>query len=190
MAVVVVHQSELRVVVLAAPLDGLGDGTAGCHLAVGGVGVGGTDVAGGGVGFPDVLGEIPTVGVPCAVLLDGQGAGGNILCRVPGDEPEAGVGGALAVAAGYLQIATVEEAVAGGDNAVFRHHLGGAAAHVVVSAGHAHAVVVLGEKDGAACHARAACSGGAMARRRGGAAVRRRETGAVAMQVMRLSIPY
>ena len=67
--------------------------------------------------------------------------------------------GARAVAACDLQVATVEEAVAGGDNAVFRYHLGGAAPHVVVGAGHAHAVVVLGEKDGAACHARAACSG-------------------------------
>ena len=133
----------------ATPLDGLGDGTAGGYLAVGGIGVGSADVAGGGVGFPDVLGEIPAVGVPGGILLDGQGAGGNILCRVPGNEPETGVGGALAVAAGYLQIATVEEAVAGGDDAVFRHHLGGAAAHVVVSTGHAHAIVVLGEKDGA-----------------------------------------
>ena len=104
-------------------------------------------VAGGGVGFPDVLGEIPAVGVPCAVLLDGQGAGGNILCRVPGDEPEAGMVGALAVAACDLQVAPVEEAVAGGDDAVFRHHLGGAAPPGVVQVS-------------AACHAEAACGGG------------------------------
>lgn len=39
------------------------------------------------------------------------------------------------------------------------HLLGCSAAHVVVGAGHAHAVVVLGEKDGAACHAGGACSG-------------------------------
>ena len=87
--------------------------------------------------------------MPGGILLDGQGAGGYGLGGIPCDEPETGVVGALAVATGYLQIAPVEEAVAGGDNAVFRHHLGGAAAHVVVSTGHAHAIVVLCEKDGA-----------------------------------------
>ena len=158
MAVVVVHQALLGVIVLAAPLDRLLNCPIGRHLAVGGVGVGSADVAGSPVYLPDVLGEVPAVGVPGGILLDGQGAGGYGLGGVPGDEPEAGMGGTCAVAAcntadgckaGWttrgavlprrgeppmgrrrinLQIAPVEEAVAGGDDAVFRHHLGGAAA--------------------------------------------------------------
>ena len=56
---------------LAAPLDGLGNGAGGCYGAVGGVGVGGGDVTGGAEDFAHVLGEVKTVGVPGTVLLDG-----------------------------------------------------------------------------------------------------------------------
>ena len=77
MAVVVVDETELGVVELAGPLDGLGYITFCRYLAVGGVGVGGADVAGGAVEFADVLGEIPAVGEPGAVLLEGQRAGGG-----------------------------------------------------------------------------------------------------------------
>ena len=51
------------------------------YAAVGGVGVGGADVAVGAVEFADVLGEIPTVSVPGSVFLNGQRAGGG------GDDP-------------------------------------------------------------------------------------------------------
>ena len=56
MSVVVVDEAEFGVVVLAAPLDGLGDVTLCCYLAVGGVGVEGADVAMLAVDFADVLG--------------------------------------------------------------------------------------------------------------------------------------
>ena len=56
---------------------------------------------------------------------------------------------ALAVAACDLQIAPVEEAVAGGDDAVFRHHLGGAAPHVVVGAGNGEVLSLFAEQHGA-----------------------------------------
>lgn len=44
--------------------------------AVGGVSVGGADVAGLAVDLADVLRQIPAVGEPCAVFLNGEGAGG------------------------------------------------------------------------------------------------------------------
>ena len=124
--------------------------------------------------LPHVLGEVPAVGVPGAVLLDGQGAGGDILGRVPGDEPDAGMGGTKEVAAcntadgckaGWttrgavlprrgeppmgrrrinLQVALVE-----GDSAIGCDFLGGSAAHVVIGTFLAHAVVVLGKEHGA-----------------------------------------
>ena len=57
MAIVVVHQAEFGIIVLAAPLDGLVD-TVGafCYFSIGGVGVGGADVTVGAVEFADVLG--------------------------------------------------------------------------------------------------------------------------------------
>ena len=71
MPVVVVDKAGFGVVVLARPLDGLGDIASRCDCAVGGVGIGGADVAGGAVDFADVLRQIPAVGVPGAVLLEG-----------------------------------------------------------------------------------------------------------------------
>ena len=52
--------------------------------------------------------------------------------------------------------------MAGGDDAVFRHHLGGAAAQVVVGTGHGQVCPHLAEQHRAVCHAGAACSGGAV----------------------------
>ena len=55
MTVVIVDETEFVIVVLAGPLDGLGDVAFCCYLAVGGVGVGGADVAVLSVDFADVL---------------------------------------------------------------------------------------------------------------------------------------
>ena len=66
---VVVCQSGFFIAVLATPLDGLSDAAGGGYLAVGGVGIGGGDVAGGAEDFAYVLGEVKAVGVPYAVLL-------------------------------------------------------------------------------------------------------------------------
>ena len=71
MAVVVVNQGQLGVIELAAPLDGLGGAACGGDGAVGGVGIGGVDVTGGAEDLAHVLGEVKTVCIPCAILLDG-----------------------------------------------------------------------------------------------------------------------
>ena len=89
-AVVVVNEAEFGVVILAGPLDGLGDISFCRYLAVGGVGVEGADVSVLSVDFADVLRQVPAVGIPGGVFLDGQRAGGYGLGRVPGDEPECG----------------------------------------------------------------------------------------------------
>ena len=98
MAVVVVDEGELGVVVFRGALDGLGDISGGCYLPKGGVGVVGADVAVLAVDFADVFGEIPTIGVPCAVFLNGQRAGGDRLGRIPRNQPQARVGSAGEVA--------------------------------------------------------------------------------------------
>ena len=107
-AVVIVNEAKFGIIVLAAPLDGLGDIAFRRDFAVGGVGVGRADVAGGAVHFADVFGQIPAVGVPGAVELDGQRTRGDGLGRVPGDEPEGRVRGAGEVDAGNLQVTTVD----------------------------------------------------------------------------------
>lgn len=55
---------------LAAPLDGLGDGTGGRYFTERGVGIGGVDVAVGAEDFAYVLGKVEAVGAPGAVDLD------------------------------------------------------------------------------------------------------------------------
>ena len=55
MAVVVVDEAEFGVVVLAGPLDGLGDIAAGAYFAIRCVSIGGTDVAVRAVNFADIL---------------------------------------------------------------------------------------------------------------------------------------
>lgn len=108
MTVVVVDEGGFRVVVLAAPLDRLGDITSGTHFAVGCVGIGGTDVSGRPKYFADVFRQIPTIGVPGAVELDSQRTSGDGLGRVPGDVPERRVCCAGEVERCDLQVATVD----------------------------------------------------------------------------------
>ncbi len=127
MSVVVVDEGEFGVVVLAAPLDGLGDIAVCRDFSVGGVGVG-------------VLG---------AVFADGQGARGNGLSRIPGEQPQAGVAGAGEVATGDLEVAAVDVALMEGDVTVGCHLLGGAAAMGVVAAFDDRCLVFTGEANGA-----------------------------------------
>ena len=56
MSIVIIHQSQLGIVELAAPLDGLRYVTCCGYCSVGGVGVEGADVAGLAVDFTDVFG--------------------------------------------------------------------------------------------------------------------------------------
>jgi len=62
-------------------LDRLIEGATWAWQAEGGIGVGSGDGAGGGIELADILGEIPAVGVPGAVDLNGQRAGGDRLIR-------------------------------------------------------------------------------------------------------------
>ena len=110
MAVVVVDEAEFCVVELAGPLDSLlyitsrRTVSALAWQAVGGIGIAGAKGTIVAVDFADVLGEIPAVGVPGAVLLDGQRSGGNGLGGIPGDVPESRVRGAGEVDTGDLQV--------------------------------------------------------------------------------------
>ena len=98
------------------------------------VGVGGADVAGGTECFADILRQIPTVCEPRAVFADGKGTGGNGLGGVPGDEPESGVITTGEVAAGNLQVATIDVALVERYTAVDCYLFKGAAAHGIVLA--------------------------------------------------------
>ena len=101
MAVVIVHQAQLSIIVLAAPLDGLVDFVGAFrYFSIGGVAVGGANVAVGAVEFADILGQVPAISVPGGILLNSQRAGGYGLGRIPGDEPQAGVVATGEVAAG------------------------------------------------------------------------------------------
>ena len=79
MAIVIVYQAEFGIIVLAAPLDGLPSVTAFRYATVRGVGVACADVTVRAVEFTDVLGQVPAVGKPGAVFLDGERAGGDRL---------------------------------------------------------------------------------------------------------------
>ena len=149
MAVVVVDEGELGVVVLATPLDGLGDIAICCDFSVGGVGVGGAEVAVLAEDFADVLGEIPAVGVPGAVFADGQGARGSRLSRIPGEQPQAGVAGAGEVATCELQVTAVDVALMKRDAAIRCHLFGGAASVGVVAAFDDGSAIRTREADGA-----------------------------------------
>ena len=135
MAIVVVDEAEFSIMVLAAPLNRLCHIPGCVHLTVGGVAVGGADVAGGAEDFADVLGQIPAVGVPGAVFADGKRTRGNGLSRVPGEEPQAGVAGAGEVATCELQVTAVEVALVKRDAAIRCHLFGGAASVGVVGVG-------------------------------------------------------
>ena len=114
----------------------------------GGVGVGGGEGAAGGVEFADVLSEVPTVCIPCAVDLDGQRTGGDRLCGVPCDIPQSGVVAAGEVNAGNLQIASIDVALVERDAAVDAHLLVRAASHRIVGAFHHGAGVGIREDYG------------------------------------------
>ena len=137
MAVVVVDEGQLGVIELAAPLDGLGGAACGGDIAVGGVGIGGVDVTGGAEYLAHVLGEVKAVGVPCAVLLDGQRAGGDALRGVPAEQPHTGMVAAGEVNAGNLQVASVNIALVQCDIAIEGDALVGAAAHGIITTMHA-----------------------------------------------------
>lgn len=85
--IVIIHQPQHGIVELTAPLEGLNHITVCCYCSVGGIGVEGTDVAGGIIYLADVLREIPAVGVPRAIFLNGERSGGCCLRRIPEDVP-------------------------------------------------------------------------------------------------------
>ena len=133
MAVIVVDEAKFPIIELATPLNGL-LGVAGCRYhAVGGVGIGGADVAVLAVELADILGEIPAASVPGAVFLDSQWMGGYGLVGVPDNIPESGVMAAGKLDACNLQITTVDVALVQRDAAVYYHLLICAAAHSIVS---------------------------------------------------------
>ena len=146
MPVVVVDQPQFLVVVFAAPLDGLGDVPFGGDFSVGRVGVGRTQVAGFPEDFRDVPGQIPPVGVPGAVLADGQRARSLRLRRVPEQEPSEG--SADGIYGGYLQVATVHVAQVAAHRPVDAHFAGVPPAHVVVGAFHGCPAVLAFEFHG------------------------------------------
>ena len=120
MSIVVVGETELGIVELAAPLEGLCDVSVGGHFTIGGIGVGGGEVAVGGEELADVLCEIPAVGVPRAIFLDGKRAGGDGLGRSPEEVPEVGGAFGCQVTGGDLDVASVEVALVQREAA--RHH--------------------------------------------------------------------
>ena len=134
MTVVVVDKPQFFIVVFAAPLDGLGDVPFGGGFSVGRVGVGRTQVAGFPEDFRDVPGQIPPVGVPGAVLADGQRARRLRLRRVPEQEPSEG--SADGIYGGYLQVATVHVAQVAAQRPIDALFAGVPPAHVVVGAFH------------------------------------------------------
>ena len=134
---------------LTAPLNWLGNGAGGCYRSVGGVCVGGGDVAAGAEYFAHVLGEIKTVGVPCTVFLDGKGAGGDGPGGILGDESKTRVVATGEVDAGDLQVTTVQVALVQRNDAIHCNHLEAAASHAVVGAGNYSSGSLIGEADGA-----------------------------------------
>jgi len=149
MSVVVIDEGEFVIMEFAAPLDGLGDIATGGYCSIGGVSVVCADVAVDAIDLADVFGQIPAVCVPCAVLLDGQRAGGYRLGGIPGDEPECRVVAAGEVTAGDLQESTIEVAMMEGNASVDCYLFGGTAAHVVVGAFDDRVCLRIGEAHGA-----------------------------------------
>ena len=113
------------------------------------VGVGGGEGAAGGVELADVLGEVPAIGVPGTVNLDGQRAGGDGLSGVPGQQPHHRVMTTGEVNAGNLQVAAINVALVQSDAAVDCHLLVGAAAHGIVLTFHDRVAFRVGKCHGA-----------------------------------------
>ena len=105
--IVIIHQSQLFIVELATPLNRLGDVAGGGDGAIRGVGVGGADVAGGAEDLAHVFGEVEAVGVPGAVFLDGERAGGDGLGGIPRYQPQGGMIGAGEVATSLRGVAAL-----------------------------------------------------------------------------------
>ena len=132
MTVVVVNKTNFRIKVLGAPLDGLGDISGGCYLPKGRIGVVGADVAVLAVDLADVFCEVPAIGVPGGIFLDGERAGGGGLRRIPCNQPQAGMVTASQITASYLEVAAVQIAMMECYGTIDGHLFGSAAAHVVV----------------------------------------------------------
>ena len=130
-------------------MDGLGDIPGSRNFAEGGVCVGCTDVTGGAEDFADILGEVPAIGVPGAVKLDCQRAGGDRLGWIPGEQAHHRVVAAGEVDSGDLQVASVDEAAVECYAAVDRHLFVAAAALAVVGAFHHGIARAVGEAHGA-----------------------------------------
>ena len=134
MAEVIIDQRQLSIVHFAAPLNGLGNVSFFRDAAVGRIIVGRADIAAGAEEFPHVLGDVEAVAVPCTVLLDSQWTCRHRFRRVPSDQPQHRVGASLQVAAGDLQVATVDVAMVKRYRAVHRHFLHVSSTHGIVAA--------------------------------------------------------
>lgn len=66
-----------------------------------------------------ILGEGESVGVPRAVLLDGEGTSSYGFGGIPGDEPKFVEGGSCEVECRNLEVAAIEEAVVGNNRVRF-----------------------------------------------------------------------
>ena len=147
--------------------------------AEGGVGVGGSEGAAGGVELTDVLSELPTVGVPSTVDLDSQRTGSYGLTRrhpiaasplrgklasrfvqspsepsgalrgVPSDIPKGGVVATGEVDAGNLQVIAIDVALVERDATIDAQLLVSAAPHRIVGAFHDRIAFTVGERHGA-----------------------------------------
>ena len=101
------------------------------------------------VDFADVLCQIPAIGIPCAVLLDGKRTSSYRLRRIPGDIPESGMMDAGEVDAGNLQIVAVDIALMKCDNAVDDYFLVRASAIGIIGIFYDHVVFAVRERYGA-----------------------------------------
>ena len=107
MSVIVVNKRKFCVSILTRPLNRLGNVAGGGDGAVGGVGVGGADVAGRTEDLAHVFGEVEAVGVPSTVFLDGERTGGDRLGGIPRNQPQGGVIGAGEVATSLRGVAAL-----------------------------------------------------------------------------------
>lgn len=98
--------------------------------------------------FADVFRHIPAVGVPSAVLADGQGARGDGVGGIPCEQPQARVIGAGEVAGGNLQVTSVDIALMERDAIIDGHLLGGATTQGIVVALDDDTAISTGETNG------------------------------------------
>lgn len=84
---VIIYHTQLGIICLAAPLEGIGDVAPLRGFAEGGVGVGIRDGSVALVEFHHVFGQVPAVDKPAARRLDSQRTRGDRFRRVPQDVP-------------------------------------------------------------------------------------------------------